>query len=104
MNVSEAVRSRYSVRAFRDDPVRRDVVERLLEKAKWAPSGGNLQPWRVYVLGGERLATFKALIESKLEEYPMGEGSGEYHVYPPKLKEPLPVPQSQVRGGSLCFD
>ena len=87
MNVSEAVASRHSVRAFLDTPVPRQTIESLLERAKWAPSGGNLQPWMVYVLGGERMAEFKAIIEARIPDHPMGEG-GEYHVYPPKLKEP----------------
>ena len=47
MNVSEAIASRHSVRAFLDQPVDKEVVISLLERARWAPSGGNLQPWRV---------------------------------------------------------
>ena len=88
MKVSEAVASRHSVRAFLDTPVKRETVESLLERARWAPSGGNLQPWQVYVLAGEPLREFKAIIEAKLPDNPMGDGSGEYLVYPPKLKEP----------------
>ncbi len=87
MNVSEAVTSRQSVRAFLDKPVDRDTVAWLLEQAKWAPSGGNLQPWRAYVLGGDRLAELIALIQSRMKTSPMGEVS-EYNVYPPNLKEP----------------
>ena len=87
MKVSEALDSRFSCRAFKDTPVPRDTIIEILETAKRAPSGGNLQPWHVYVVGGEELAGFKKLIASKLPENPMGEGS-EYNVYPPKLKEP----------------
>ena len=87
MNVSEAIASRHSVRAFLDQPVDKEVVTSLLERAKWAPSGGNLQPWRVYVLGGEKLERFKTTIRSRLMQHPMGEG-GEYRIYPPGLKEP----------------
>ena len=87
MNVSEAIASRHSVRAFLDRPVDKELVISLLERARWAPSGGNLQPWRVHVLGGEKLVGFKTVIRSKLLEHPVGEG-GEYHIYPPKLKEP----------------
>ena len=43
---------RISVRAFKPDPVPEATVRRLLEKAARAPSGGNLQPWRVRVLTG----------------------------------------------------
>ena len=52
-----------------------------------APSGGNLQPWHVHVLGGERMRDFRALIADKLASLPNGEG-GEYNIYPPKLKDP----------------
>lgn len=87
MKVSEAVASRHSVRAFLDTPVDKQLIEKILERAKWAPSGGNLQPWRVYVLGGERLQQFKSIMATKLPTNPAGEG-GEYEIYPPKLKEP----------------
>jgi len=42
----EAIRGRRSVRAFLDRPVPRETLERLLEAAIWAPSGGNAQTWR----------------------------------------------------------
>ena len=55
-SVDEAIASRRSVRAFRSKPVARADIEAILEVASRAPSGANLQPWRVYVLQGERLA------------------------------------------------
>ena len=50
--VSAVVRSRRSVRAFRPEPLRRELVEEILEDAAAAPSGANIQPWRVYVVSG----------------------------------------------------
>ena len=76
-----------SCRAFLDTPVPVETIRSILETAKQAPSGGNLQPWRVHVLAGGRLAEFLALIRSKLPDQPQGEGT-EYNVYPPNLKEP----------------
>ena len=87
MKVSEAINSRITTRAFLDKPVSGDVLRTILETAKRAPSGGNLQPWHVWVLGGEPMARFKALIKEKLPASPRGEGT-EYHIYPPELKEP----------------
>ena len=87
MNVSEAIASRFSVRAFLDQPVRKPIVESILEKARRAPSGGNLQPWFVHVLNGEPLEELKTVICERLPDHPTGEGA-EYNVYPPKLKEP----------------
>jgi len=87
MKVSEALDTRFTCRAFKDTPVSRKTIETILETAKRAPSGGNLQPWHVYVVGGEDLQAFKKTIAEKLPENPFGEGS-EYDVYPPSLKEP----------------
>ncbi len=87
MNVATAIDTRMSCRAFLDTPVPKQTVVEILEAAKRAPSGGNLQPWRVHALTGEPLAQLKALIRSKLPSQPTGEGS-EYDVYPPNLHEP----------------
>jgi nitroreductase len=59
----------------------------MLETAKQAPSGGNLQPWQVHVLTGAPLQDFLGLVRQKLRDLPHGEGT-EYPVYPPNLKEP----------------
>lgn len=53
-SVETAIRSRASIRAFLDRPVPREVIEDLLDLSRLAPSGVNTQPWRVYVLQGER--------------------------------------------------
>lgn len=87
MNVTEAVKSRQSIHAFAERPVSKAQVESLLERARYAPSGGNLQPWHVHVVGGRALLGFVELIASKLPQQPKGEGS-EYEIYPPGLKEP----------------
>jgi nitroreductase len=62
-------------------------VREILAGAARAPSGGNLQAWRVDALAGERLAALKALLVPRLGELPTGEGS-EYQVYPSPLNEP----------------
>lgn len=87
MNVSEALNTRLTVRAFLDKPVEARLIREILETAKRAPSGGNLQPWHVWVVAGDELARFKALIREKMSANPRGEGT-EYHIYPPELKEP----------------
>jgi len=84
MNVSQAVAQRISVRAFRPDPVPGALVREILEAAARAPSGGNLQPWRVHALTGAPLEALKA----RVRENPFGE-TPEYDVYPPNLWEPL---------------
>jgi nitroreductase len=66
VDVYEAVRSRRSVRKFLDSPVPLGVLERVLGTALRAPSGGNLQPWRVYVVSGARLEELKTLIRERI--------------------------------------
>jgi nitroreductase len=84
MDVSEAIARRVSIRAFRPDPVAAEVVKDILARAARAPSGGNLQPWRVYGLAGAALAELKAQVAAN----PFGE-EPEYDVYPPNLWEPF---------------
>ncbi len=64
-----------------------EKVRALLDAAKQSASGGNLQPWHVYVLTGEPLREFVALMEKRWQSNPAGEGS-EYDIYPKNLGEP----------------
>jgi nitroreductase len=86
MNVSEAVASRRSIRQFLPEPVDRDVLERVLEKAQRAPSGGNVQPWNVHVVTGPALAR---LCEGVAALLPQGRAahSTEYVIYPEALAD-----------------
>ena len=86
ITVSQAVEKRISTRAFLPDPVPEVLLREILTKAARAPSGGNLQPWRVYALAGEPLAQFKALAVERLKA---GAEAREYHVYPENLWEPF---------------
>ena len=87
VSVTDAVRARWSCRAFLDRPVPRETVAEILEIAARAPSGGNLQPWHVHVLAGDALAGLKAKVAASLAADPKGEGT-EFPVYPPGLAEP----------------
>ncbi|SDE21980.1 nitroreductase family protein [Paraburkholderia lycopersici] len=95
MNVSEAVTSRKSVRQFLNDPVDPGVIRRVLDTAARAPSGGNLQPWHVHVVGGESLAKLKAIMVDRIAQAPAGEPT-EYDVYPRELGSPYRERRYQV--------
>ncbi|HCH93870.1 MAG TPA: nitroreductase family protein, partial [Erythrobacter sp.] len=84
MNVTEAVQTRRSVRAFTDQPVERETLARILEKAQRSPSGGNTQPWHGIVLTGEPM---QALFDRVAQDLPKGRAAfaPEYNVYPPEL-------------------
>lgn len=87
MNVSEALNTRITARAFLDKPVPKETIVAILEAAKRAPSGGNLQPWHVWGIAGDEMKRFLALIAEKMQTTPFGEGS-EYDIYPKQLSEP----------------
>ena len=88
MNVSDAVASRMSCRAFLDTPVPGATLRSILEAARRTPSGGNVQPWLVYALAGQPLADLKAVVRVEVSKNPLGDGSHEYDIYPPGLGEP----------------
>lgn len=82
MSVSAAVAQRASVRAFTPQPVTDETVRQLLSKASRSPSGGNVQPWKVYVVNGAAVGQLTDLaIANGIED-------SEYVLYPPKLWEP----------------
>ena len=87
-SAAEALLSRRSVRAFRPDTVSRHIVEDILALASRAPSGSNVQPWKVYAVAG---AARQELVEAMLA---LAAGSGEvglsppYHYYPVRWREP----------------
>ena len=84
--VDEAITSRRSVRAFLPDPVGEPTIRDILDVASWAPSGTNMQPWRVYVTSGEvKERVSRAILDSGLRAE---KARGEYKYYPDKFFEP----------------
>jgi nitroreductase len=83
MDVTTAVHARISARDFLADPVDDAVLRQLLVDASYAPSGGNLQPWRIYVVNGESMTRLREYLPTQppLE-------AGEYDIYPKALTEP----------------
>ncbi len=90
MNVYEALASRRSVRDFLATPVSGDVIRRVLAAAARSPSGGNVQPWHIDVVGGERLDALKALMRERLQAVAAGTHREEtdYDIYPKELVAP----------------
>ena len=69
MELSEAIDARKSIRAFRPDPVPKDVLMEILGIASRAPSSVNSQPWEFFIVQGEPL---KALKSASLAEFRLG--------------------------------
>jgi nitroreductase len=90
MTVYEAMASRRSVRDFLPTPVPADTIRRVLAAAARAPSGGNVQPWHIDVVGGEKLDELKAIMRRRLQEVAAGDRSEqpEYDIYPKELVAP----------------
>jgi nitroreductase len=86
--VEAAISGRRSIRAFRSDPVEAGLVERLLDVAARAPSGTNMQPWRVYALAGEPKRALSADLLAAHAGEPSGEHRAEYDYYPERFFEP----------------
>ena len=75
MHIDEALKARRSVRAFRPDPVPRAVVEEILEVASRAPSGTNIQPWKIHVVAGEVRARLEREVLAHRETDPADSGA-----------------------------
>ncbi len=60
MSVSDVLRNRFSVRAFRSTPVPQAVLDEIFTLARQAPSNCNVQPCRAYVVSGAKRDQLKA--------------------------------------------
>lgn len=65
MDIVEAIKSRYSVRAYRKDPVPQKVLEEILTVAQRAPSWSNTQTWEFAVVGGEKMEELSAVLSAR---------------------------------------
>ncbi|WP_286216736.1 nitroreductase [Mycolicibacterium mageritense] len=87
MDVYDAVTSRRAVRGFTDRPVPREVLERVLTAAAWAPSGSNIQPWNIYVVTGAPLAELKKRAVERVESG-IAWDAREFDMYPADMQSP----------------
>lgn len=86
LTVQDAITGRRSIRAYQDKSVPRAVLSRVLSVASRAPSGSNIQPWKVYVLEG---AAKQRLVDALLPKVMAGATEPrEYEYYPVKWRDP----------------
>lgn len=86
MNTLDAIQRRHACRAFIDRPVDRQLIEQILDTARWAPSGVNTQPWQVAVVQGQtQSAITQALIDAREAGLPP---HPDYAYYPQQWREP----------------
>jgi len=86
MNVRDALMQRKSTRAFLDRPVERDVIERILDAARHAPSGANTQPWQVAVVSGAMKTQLQQQMEAAFRRGDRGQM--DYRYYPVEWRPP----------------
>ena len=91
MKVSDAVLARRSIRAFTSEPINNKVIKDLLALAARSPSGGNLQPWKIYVVNKKSMKKF---IEFQ-DNWDQPETPG-YAIYPSGLTEPYRTSRYQL--------
>ena len=84
MDVQQAVVARKSIRAFSPEPIPEKDLEEIMEKALWAPSWGNTQPWKFTLVGGKVLEKIK---EEYVEMFEKGIPSTSDHPMPSEFNE-----------------
>ena len=96
--VSEAIRTRRSVREFEEKPVSEADLREIVDCARYSASGGNLQPWHLHVLTGTALDELLGRVAEKSKTTPFGDGP-EYSIYPADLSEPYHARRGKVAVG-----
>lgn len=97
MELTEAMRTSGAVRTFADEPVADEVLGRILDSARFAPSGGNQQPWVVLVLTDPRLrAEVTGLARIGYREYAAQQRAG--------LRPFAPGPDGRWHGPGVDLD
>lgn len=86
--VDGVIRGRKAVRCFLSKPIEKQLVIKILDVARAAPSNSNTQPWRVYVVAGEKkTALSRELCDA--HEHRSGEYTASYKHFPAVLGEEL---------------
>lgn len=88
MTVTEALKTRISTRAFLDQPLTEATLRDILDAARWSPSGGNVQPWKVIAVSGAAQEAIKQLVRNYKGPGMFPDEEGAYPVYPANLWDP----------------
>ena len=86
MKISEALNKRISCRSFLSKKVNKKIIKNIIKQAAKSPSGGNLQPWQVFVLADKKLNNLIKDVKKELLKFPKGHPT-EYAIYPKNLSE-----------------
>ncbi len=86
-DVFEAARTRRSIRAYKADPVPLHILREIVELGRWAPSGSNIQPWRVHVMTGATLQRVGSAIQQAFLNNET-DHQRDYNYYTDPIEEP----------------
>lgn len=92
MELSEVMRTTGAVRAFTDDPVAPEVLHRVLDDARFAPSGGNQQGWHVTLVRDPDLRRRLADMSARTWTRYLAEQAAGYRAYNPVDPAPADIP------------
>jgi nitroreductase len=87
MDILETIRARKSCRAFRDEPLSREILEKILRDAARAPSAINMQPWEVHMVAGEERKRLSRRLLKALRERQLTCGPGSSKPIPERFME-----------------
>mgnify|MGYP001045741866 CR=1 FL=1 len=99
-SIDRVIANRYSCRSFSERSVSQRLIEEVLEVARFAPSGANIQPWHVYALAGERKLQVSAAL-LKAHQMAGDQHVSEYKYYANDL--PLPYLNRRHEFGRLFY-
>lgn len=88
MNVTDAVLSRRSVRAFLDTPVPLETLRAIISAAARAPSNSNIQPWLLRVVTGGTLERLRGVMRERATVPPQFDHPTQFPIYPEGMTEP----------------
>ncbi|WP_269619059.1 nitroreductase [Zhongshania sp. BJYM1] len=66
MNVSDAVKTRRSIRGYKPDPVAPELLKKIFDQARFAPSNCNTQPWHTVVVSGQARKDLQAAMFAEM--------------------------------------
>jgi nitroreductase len=67
MDVLEAIQARHSVRDFASKPVPKDIIMKIMEAATRSPSGGNGQPWEIFIASGATIENIRTAYQERAQ-------------------------------------
>lgn len=100
MDISQAILYRKSIRAFLNKHVDLEIIKKIINIAKYSPSGTNTQPWLVYVVSGETKNTLdKKLTKAFWDNIPR---NPDYSYYPDQF--PVSFQKRRIECGAMLYN